>query len=235
MFRTEHFFSLEHRVECEREYEIMSQPTQGYLPAAGHDWLLPLYDPFVKLLGGDTAHRALIEQAAPESGQRVLEVGCGTGTLAVRIQRLHADVAVVGLDPDPKALARARRKTARAGVSVQFDQGFGDALPYPDTSFDRVLSAFMYHHLPSEVKGKFLREVRRVLKPGGSFHMLDFEQTGGGVHDFLARLLHTSHRSEDNSEDRVLGLMSKAGFVKTNKVGRRTMLVGRVAYYRAST
>ena len=121
----------------------MSQPTQAYLPAAGHDWLLPLYDPCVKLLGGEAAHGALIEQAAPESGQRVLEVGCGTGTLAVRIKRLLADVAVVGLDPDPKALARARRKTARAGVSVQFDLGFGDALPYPEASFDRVLSAFM--------------------------------------------------------------------------------------------
>ena len=56
-----------------------------YLPAAGHDWFLPLYDPFVKLVGGDRARRALLEQAEMRPGQRVLDVGCGTGSLVVLI------------------------------------------------------------------------------------------------------------------------------------------------------
>src|SRR5215831_8205238 len=107
----------------------MSQSSRTYLPAAGHDWFLPLYDPIVKLVGGDAARRVLIEQARLGKGQRVLEVGCGTGTLTTMIKRLRPDVEVVGLDPDPKALARARRKAERSGVSIQFDQGFGDQLP----------------------------------------------------------------------------------------------------------
>src|SRR5207244_1354877 len=139
---------------------------------------LPLYDPIVKLLGGDAARRALLEQAALRPGQRVLDVGCGTGTLATLIKQLYPDVEVVGLDPDPKALARARRKAARAGVSIQFDQGFGDELPYPEAWFDRVLSSFMFHHLPPDQKGKTLRAIRRVVKPGGESYMLDFEGRG---------------------------------------------------------
>ena len=81
-----------------------------FLPAAGRDWLLPFYDPFVKLLGGDQARQRLLDQAALQDGHRVLDIGCGTGTFAVLIKRVHPDVEVVGLDPDPKALARAHRK-----------------------------------------------------------------------------------------------------------------------------
>src|SRR5215510_6169453 len=117
----------------------MTQSSRTYLPAAGHDWGLPFYDPFVKLFGGDAARRALLDQSALQPGQRVLDVGCGTGTLATLIKQLHSEVEVIGLDPDPKALARARSKAARAAVTIQFDQGFGDQLPYPEASFDRVL------------------------------------------------------------------------------------------------
>src|SRR5688572_1932687 len=136
--------------------------------------MLPFYDPLVKLMGGDSARLALLDQAAIRPGHRVLDIGCGTGTLVVQVKRLHPGADVVGLDPDPKALARAKRKVDRAGLSIQFDQGFSDRLPYPDQSFDRVLSSFMLHHLEGDVKQTTLREVRRVLKPGGSFHILDF-------------------------------------------------------------
>jgi SAM-dependent methyltransferase len=68
------------------------ESTRTYLPTAGRDWLLPLYDPFVKLFGGDAIHKALLKQAALRPSQRVLDVGCGTGTLATMIKRLHPDV-----------------------------------------------------------------------------------------------------------------------------------------------
>src|SRR5262252_6324781 len=102
----------------------MVAPRRPYLPAAGHDWALPLYDPVVKLLGGDRTLRALVDQAGLHHGHRVLAVGCGTGTLAVMLKTRHPDVDVVGLDPDPKALFRARRKAYGAKVAVQLDRGF---------------------------------------------------------------------------------------------------------------
>ena len=211
----------------------MPESTRTYLPAAGQHWSLPLYDPIVKLLGGDKARRVLIDQAAIQPGHRVLDVGCGTGTMAVLIKREHLDVTIVGLDPDPKALDRARRKAAKAGVSIQFDQGFGDELPYPEASFDRVISSFMFHHLPAEEKIKTLRAVHRVLKPGGRLHLADFEHSESGGHGFLARLFHSSERMKDNSESRVLNLMTQAGFRDPQKVGERTMFSGPIAYFQA--
>jgi ubiquinone/menaquinone biosynthesis C-methylase UbiE len=191
----------------------MPESSRTFLPAAGRDWLLPIYDPFVKLLGGIGALNTLLDQAAIQKGHRILDIGCGTGTLAAMIKRRHPDVDVVGLDPDPKGLDRARRKAARAGLSIQFDQGFGDELPYPEGFFDRVFSSFMFHHLPADEKESTLRSIRRVLKPGGSFHLLDFE----------------------GPESRVLGVMSQAGFADPKKVGRKRLLLGHAAYYRAST
>ena len=84
---------------------------------------LPLYDTIVKLLGGEGARKALLDQADLRPSQQVLDVGCGTGTLTTPIKRLHPDITVVGFDPDPKALERARRKAARAAVAIQFRPG----------------------------------------------------------------------------------------------------------------
>jgi ubiquinone/menaquinone biosynthesis C-methylase UbiE len=213
----------------------MVEHSRSYLPAAGHDWFLPLYDPVVKLLGGDAARRALLDQAAIQPGHRVLDIGCGTGTMVTLIKRLHPEVEVVGLDPDPKALARARRKAERASVTIEFDQGFADDLPYPDASFDRVFSSFMFHHLEQAEKEGALREGRRVLKPGGSLHLLDFGGNEPGTDGFLARLFHSSHRLRDNSEGHILSLMCQAGFADSKKVSQGAMLFGLVRFscYRA--
>jgi ubiquinone/menaquinone biosynthesis C-methylase UbiE len=212
---------------------MTSESTRTYLPAAGSDWSLPFYDPIVKLLGGDKARMVLLDHAALRPGFRVLDIGCGTGTLATLIKRLHPEVEVVGIDPDPKALARARRKATKAAASIQFDQGFGDDLPYAEASFDRVFSSFMFHHLPSDEKGRTLSAVRRVLKPGGGFHMLDFEGPERGPKRILAQVLHSSERLKENSEIRILSLMTESGFADPRKVDRRGMLFGHIAYFRA--
>jgi len=203
-----------------------------FLPAAGRDLFLPLYDPLTRLLGGDRARRALIDQAGLEPGQNVLDVGCGTGTLILQIRESFSSVATVGLDPDPKALARARRKAERQGATVRLDQGFADALPYPDASFDRVFSSMMFHHVETADKEKMLREARRVLKPGGSFHLMDFAgpEASDGI---LSRLLHTHARLKDNTASRILEWMRQAGFSDPVKTGSGRLILGRVAYYRA--
>jgi len=212
----------------------MSHAQRTFIPAAGHDWLLPFYDPFVKLLGTESAHRQLVDQAKLQPGQRILEIGCGTGNLMILVKTLYPTVEVIGLDPDPKALARAQRKAERQGISVQLDRGFSDGLPYPDSSYDRVLSAFMFHHLNRDEKKQSLYEIRRVLKSGGSLHLLDF----GGGHDrsdgLVARLLHRSERVRDNSGDTILTLMQEAGFVDPAEVANQHTIFGRIFYYHAS-
>ena len=117
----------------------MTHSGRHYIPAAGQHWRLPFYDLMAKLVGADSARRALVEQIGLRPGERVLDIGTGTDGLAIELKRRHPGADVVGLDPDPKALDIARRKARRAGLSVQFDQGFADALPYADESFDTML------------------------------------------------------------------------------------------------
>jgi ubiquinone/menaquinone biosynthesis C-methylase UbiE len=212
----------------------MSAPTQRtYLPAAGHDWFLPLYDPLTKLLGFDSSRRRLLEQAALERHHRVLDVGCGTGTLAVLIKRLYPTVDVTAVDPDPRALARAKRKAASASVAVRFETGFADALPYADATFDRVFSSMMLHHVEPGEKENALREMHRVLKRGGRFELLDFATPSAHGHGALSRLIHSHHRLKDNSEGRIVQLLTAAGFADASKLHEEAMLAGRVAYFEA--
>lgn len=205
-----------------------------YIPAAGKHWRLPFYDLLAKLLGADSARAVLAEQAALRPGERALEIGCGTGSLLVLLKGMQPGAEVVGLDPDPAALAIARRKAGRAGVSLQLDEGFADALPYPDGTFDRILSSFMFHHLSREVKEAALREARRVLKPGGRFHMVDFAGPRGADRGFLARRIHANTHLQDNDEDRVLAFLRDAGLENPAVLARRASHGGSMVYYQAS-
>lgn len=214
---------------------MSSTEHKDFLPAAGHDFFLPLYDPIVRLMGFERARYELISQGDVKPDQQVLDLGCGTGTFVVLLKRQFPTAQVIGLDPDAKALRRAEKKIRRAGLSVRLDRGFGDELPYETDSFDRVFSSFMFHHLDEQTKKKTLHEVRRVLKPGGSFHLVDFT-VDGGSHGFLARLFHSHSLMKDNTDERLLRLMNHAGFTNSAKLRGETTFFGllQTAYYRAS-
>ena len=205
-----------------------------FVPAAGRDLFLPLYDPLSMLLGASRLHAALLEQAGLRPGFRVLDVGCGTGTFAVTLKRQHPDVTAVAMDPDPKALARAKRKAQRAGVSIQFDLGFADALGYDAGTFDRVFSSMMFHHLPKSEREAALREIRRVLRPGGRLEFVDIASSAAHRPGLLARMIHPQPRMRENANARLFELMARAGFVDARSVGDRNTVLGPVAFCQAS-
>ncbi len=205
-------------------------PERRYLSATGHNFFLPLYDPIMKLFGARRLFGVLIAQAELQPGQAVLDIGCGTGTLAVWIKQAYPLVTVIGMDPDPPALARAARKAERAGVSVRFDRGFADALAYANGAFDRVFSSMMFHHLGRDERSKVLAEVRRVLKPGGRLEFLDF---AGGTHNCLAQMLH-GRQLDASAEDRLLKRMREAGLIDARRVATRSTVFGAIAYYQAT-
>jgi len=210
----------------------MTDHPRHFVPAAGHDWLLSLYDPLQRLLGGDAARRRLVDLAGIERGQRILDIGCGTGSLVALIAERHPEAEIVGLDPDPRALARARRKCDRAGATVALDLGYADALPYPDASFDRVLSSFMFHHLEAETKRGTLSEAMRILAPGGALHLLDFGGTTGNTHGLLGHLLHSAEPLRENFEGGIPALMKEAGFAEAGEIDHRSSWIGRITHVR---
>jgi ubiquinone/menaquinone biosynthesis C-methylase UbiE len=183
-----------------------------YLPAASFDVLLPVYDPIMRVLGFTRSLAPLVGQAELLPRHRVLDVGCGTGTLAMIVKQRYPDLEYVGIDPDPRALARASAKASRAGVRVRFERGFGDALPHPDAAFDRVFSSMMFHHVPKAEQAAVLTEIRRVLGPGGRLEFADIAV----------------------DDERLLALLGGAGFTAARLMGRRGTLVRPVWYYQAS-
>jgi len=201
-----------------------------YVPAAGHDLFLPLYDPLTRLFGFARLRRGLLARAALRPGERVLDVGCGTGTLLVAIGRTHPEVEAVGLDPDPKALARAGRKLRRAGLTAALTQASASALPFAAGSFDCVLSSFMFHHLDAAAQQRMLSEVLRVLKPGGRLELMDFAGKHESGHGGPGRWLLARG---GNAEDEVLQSMQRAGFAEVRVVTRARSWFGALAHYQA--
>ena len=124
----------------------------------------------------------------------VLEVGCGTGEVAQRAQvRVGPAGRVSGIDPSAQMIDVASKKAARAGLDIDYRVAAIEALPYPDSSFDVVLSSLMMHHLPDELKSAGLAEVRRVLKPGGRLLIVDFKRPRRWLSRLAMRLVLHGH------------------------------------------
>jgi len=204
---------------------------RDYLPPMGKDWLLPLYDPFTRVLGIGRVHARLADSAAVRPGHRVLEIGCGTGNLALLVKGREPGADVVGLDPDFAALARARRKSRRRRLAVQWDVGTAADLPYPDGSVDRVLSSLMLHHLPEETKPRALAEARRVLQHGGELHLVDMG--GHPSHGRMLRRAHEDPRLRGQFDDGIADLLRQAGFTEVAETARHSLFGTPVTAYRA--
>ncbi len=180
-----------------------------YIPAFSYGSLTTFYDLITGLTMREfTFKRRLVDQARITKGERVLDLGCGTATLTILIKESHPEAEVIGLDGDPKVLEIARTKIAKAGLDITLDRGIAFELPYPDSSFDRVLSSLLFHHLTRESKRRTLGEVFRVLRPGGEFHLADF----GKPNNVLTYLISLVMRHFEEDRDNIDGLMPK--FIK---------------------
>jgi ubiquinone/menaquinone biosynthesis C-methylase UbiE len=164
----------------------MTTTHEPYLKAAGTDRLAPYYD-LIARLGMRERHLKgrVIDLAQLAPGRRMLDLGCGTGTLVLLARRRHPDATVIGVDGDPTILGIARHKAQREGIAVQLDEGMAYALPYADGSFDAVVSTLTFHHLTPDQQERTLAEVRRVLRPGGRLVIADLALP----HNRLMRLL----------------------------------------------
>jgi ubiquinone/menaquinone biosynthesis C-methylase UbiE len=206
-----------------------------YVPALHYGWLTRFYDPLVRWTTREAAFkRALVAQAAVRPGQRVLDLGCGTATLSLALKRAQPAASVVGLDGDPVILAIARDKVRQAGVEIALDHGLSYDLPYPDRSFDRVVSSLLFHHLTRTPKRRTLTEVFRVLKPGGELHVADWGRAQNATlrAAFLVVQLRDGFAT---TTDNVRGLLprfiAEAGFRSVRETRRFATPLGTLSLY----
>jgi SAM-dependent methyltransferase len=208
-----------------------------YVPALGLRALTGLYDPVVRLTTREGSFKSrLLQQAAIQPGERVLDLGCGTGTLAIQAKRAEPDATVVGLDGDPEVLRRARRKATDAGLELDFDEGNSTELPYADSSFHVVLSTLFFHHLTGPDKRRTAAEVVRVLRPGGRIQVADWGRPADPAMRVLAtsiRVLDGFEQTRDNLAGGLPGIFGGAGLIDAAEVGRMRTAFGTLAFYRA--
>lgn len=210
---------------------------QRYIPALAYRPLTAIYDPVVRLTTRETAFKpALLRQAALRPGQRVLDLACGTATLTIAAKQLQAQAEITGLDGDPDILQRAKAKAARAGVTLRFDQALSHGMPYADASFDCVLSSLFFHHLNRNNKLATLREVRRVLRPGGVLHVADWGRAANPLMRGLflgIQLLDGFNTTADNVAGLLPEFMRECGFQAVKETTRYATIFGTLSLYRA--
>lgn len=143
----------------------------------------------------------VLDLAELRVGQSVLDVGCGTGTLAIEAAaRVGTAGRVAGIDPAPRQIARARSKAGRSGLAIDFRFSAIEALPFPDASVDVVTSTLMLHHLPDDLKLQGLFEIRRVLRTGGRLVVCDFVGSDANRQDQTELLSSASFTNLESEE-----------------------------------
>ena len=209
--------------------------TKGLILKGG--WRYDLMEWFIDTFMFRSQMRELRQRTATlariQPREQVLDVGCGTGTLAMEVaRRVGRAGRVAGVDPGTEQIARARAKAARRHVPIEFQIGVIEQLAFPDQTFDVVLSTLMMHHLPPPLKRQGLAEIARVLKPGGRLVIADFTRKqerqgqaarfhagGSSIQDLVALVSDAGFERVETEEMQPprFSAFPGAGFVRAHK------------------
>lgn len=212
-------------------------PDSDYIPALRFRFLTRLYDPVVALTTRERRFKRRVVDEVAASAGRVLDLGCGTGTLTIALAERYPQADLHGLDGDPEALAIARRKAHRLGAEITFHEGLAQELPFPSGQFDAVVSSLVFHHLSTDVKRRALERIVDVLVPGGRLLLVDWGRPHGPAMRaaFLAvQLLDGFATTRDNVRGRLPDLMAEAGLAGVHRLERWRAPLGTIELYEAS-
>jgi 2-polyprenyl-3-methyl-5-hydroxy-6-metoxy-1,4-benzoquinol methylase len=160
-------------IELKKEMTMKSQDIDQMKDAMRAPWIAGNFGAIAKTIGRPDAE-GFVARLALEPDVRVLDIACGTGRVTLPLARRGA--TVTGLDMMPHLLEKALARAASEGLNIRFDEGFAETLPYPDASFDVVVSMFgiMFSPFPETVT----LEMARVLKPGGRLALANWTPSG---------------------------------------------------------
>ncbi len=215
----------------------LGMKNRTYIPALRFAILTRFYDPLVRISTREIPFkRALLAQADLQNSQTILDLACGTGTLAIAIKRRFPAAQVFDFDADDEILRMAHRKTTKANVKINFEKGFSDKLSFADQTFDRVFSTLAFHHLTHQRKIKTIHEIRRVLKPKGEFHLADYGLARNKSQYVLGRLIRVIDGAEttaDNIAGRLKILMEENGFSNVERTAYFKTVLGTIRLFKA--
>ena len=211
-----------------------------YRSALRFDALAWAYDPIaMRIVRARRWRPAMVAAAAPAPGRRILDLGCGTGTLCLLLKTRCPEARVIGIDPDPTMLARARRKATAAGFDLPFLQASATALPVApllDRPVDVCLASLMFHHLDRAQKQAALAEAVRMLAPGGHLLIADWgpPHTPAGRLAFgITQVFDGFATTGDHAGDAFVRLIAAAGVTAVDEIGRWPTSVGILYLYSA--
>lgn len=190
--------------------------TTDFTPALGRHELTGAYDRMIALMTRERRWRGdLLALVAPEPGDTILDVGCGTGTFAIMLKRACPSARIIGVDPDENVLAIARAKASAAGADVEWRRAFGDELAGLGVRVDKVVSSLVFHQCPLEVKRAILSACAAALADGGQLIVADYGRQRSPLMRLLFRqvqMLDGFANTEPNAQGVLPGLIEAAGF-----------------------
>ena len=212
---------------------------KSFTPALGDERLTPLYDLAIRVLTREQFwRRRLVTQIAPTSRDHILDVGCGTGSLAILLKRSAPNADVIALDPDRAVLARAREKARKQGVTIEWRHGFlSDDLGDQLRPITKIVSSLVLHQTPLDEKRRILMNMHSILAPGGSLHIADYGlQRSKLMRLFFRRTVQAIDGIEDtqpNADGVLPELMTMAGFADVSETENIPTLTGSISLFRA--
>ena len=211
-----------------------------FTPALGYGFLTPVYDLAVGLLTRERRWRSeLVRQIDPQPGDRILDVGCGTGSLLVRLGQLEPEAELIGLDPDPEVLRIAEAKALRKSIDVAWIEGFlNDDATRDIGNVSKVVSSLVFHQTPPDEKARILSAMQSILADGGNLYIADYGMQ-------RSRLMRTAFRgtvqaidgiedTQPNADGCLPAMMQEAGFEAVRENMAIGTLTGSISIYSAA-